>query len=131
MIGPRQEIPEPIKDRPKLTAGQAFVKKIRPAGCVLFLMLFVLVTAVCLTAGRSPVKGYSAQHDTAYYEQDPEALAAELEDNLFPALPDYEMSAAVNADGTVTVTIDDDHFAVGRSAVLRYYDESLIVFERG
>ena len=59
-------------------------------------------------------------------------LAAELETNGFPALPDYTMSAAAD-DGasTLTVTVDSEHFVAGRAAILRYFDESLFSFERG
>ena len=106
------------------------MRSIRPAGCALFLILAVLVTAICLTSGRDPVKGYSAPESTEYYAAHPDDLAAELEEHFFPALPEYEMSAAVTGDA-VTVTIDDAHFVVGRAAILRYFDESLFLFERG
>lgn len=113
----------------KLSAGQAFVKNIRPAGCALFLILAILVTAVCLTSGRNPVPGYEAPQSGEYYAENPEALVSELEDNLFPAL-EYDMSANLTGD-TVTVTIEDENFVIGRAAILRYFDESLFVFERG
>ena len=112
------------------TAGQQFVKRIRPAGCVLFLALAVLVTAILLTSGRDPIPGYTAPETTEYYAEHPDALAAELEENVFPTLPEYDMSAEA-ADGCVIVTIDSEHFVVGRSALLRYFDKSLLTFERG
>ncbi len=121
---------KPFEKPPKLTAGQQFVKNIRPAGCALFLILAVLVTAVCLTSGRDPIPGYEPPQTMEYYAGDPEALAAELEENVFPALPDYDMAVGVEG-GTVTVTIDSDHFVVGRAAILRYFDEDLILFVRG
>ena len=114
---------------PSLTAGQSFVKSIKPAGCALFLLLAVLVTAVCLTSGRDPIPGY-VPPEPASYAQDMPTLARVLEEQVFPALPDYEMSAYVTGD-KVTVTIDDAHFVVGRAAVLRYFDEEYIIFERG
>lgn len=119
-----------LPQTPKATAGQQFVKTIRPAGCVLFLALAVLVAAVCLTSGRTPIPGYTPPQTAEYYAENPEALAAELEENVFPALPEYDMAVRV-ADGAVTVTIDSDHFVVGRSAVLHYFDESLVIFQRG
>ena len=111
------------------TAGQDFVKRIRPAGCVLFIALAVLVTAICLTSGRNPIPGYKAPETTEYYAAHPEELAAELEENVFPALPDYDMTAAAE-NNAVTVTVDSDHFVVGRAALLRYFDESLLNFQR-
>ncbi len=113
-----------------LTAGQAFVKTIRPAGMALFLLLAVLVTAICLTSGRDPIPGYEAPETTEYYAAHPDALAAELEAHVFPALPEYTMSAQAS-DGAVAVTIDSDHFVAGRAALLRYFDESLFDFQRG
>lgn len=112
---------------PKQTAGQDFLKKIGPAGCVLFLALFVLVTAICLTAGRDPVPGYEAPHDTEYYVNHLDELAAELNDNVLPQL-DTPATAAVTSD-TVTVTVEGDTFVVVRSALLHYFDESLFSFQ--
>lgn len=114
---------------PKPTAGQTFVKTIRPAGCALFLMLAILVTAVCLTSGRDPIPGYEAPQTMEYYAENPEALVAELETGLFPAL-EYDMTANLTGS-TVTVTIEDENFVIGRAAILRYFDESLFTFERG
>ena len=112
-----------------LTAGQSFVKSIRPAGCVLFIVLAVLVTAVCLTAGRDPIPGYHPPEPASYADDLP-TLVSVLEQQVFPALPEYDMQAAVTGD-TVTVTIDDAHFVVGRAAILRYFPEEFITFERG
>lgn len=113
----------------KLTAGQSFVKSIRPAGCALFLILAVLVTAVCFTAGRDPIPGYTPP-ERASYENDLDQLASVLEEQVFPALGQYEMTAAVTGD-TVTVTVTQGNFAAARSAILRYFPEDLITFERG
>ena len=117
---------------PHSTAGQDFLQRIGPAGMALFLILAVLVTWICLTSGRDPVPGYTAPQSTEYYAVHLDELADELETNVFPALPDYTMSAAVPDSGTtVTVTVDSDHFVAGRAAILRYFDESLFSFERG
>ena len=117
---------------PHATAGQDFLKRIGPAGMALFLVLAVLVTWICLTSGRDPIPGYTAPQPTEYYAAHLDELAAELETNVFPALPDYAMSASVPDGGTtVTVTVDDDHFVAGRAALLRYFDECLFSFERG
>lgn len=125
-----QKAPQPQEPpEPKPTAGQSFVKNIRPAGCALFLLLAVLVTAICLTSGRDPVPGYEPPQTMEYYAANPEALASELETNVLPYL-EYEMSVSVTG-GTVTVTVEDENFVAGRAAVLRYFDESLFVFARG
>ena len=117
---------------PQATAGQDFLQRIGPAGMALFLVLAVLVTWICLTSGRDPIPGYAAPQSTEYYAAHLDELADELEANVFPALPDYTMSASVPDGGaTVTVTVDSDHFVAGRAAILRYFDESLFSFERG
>ena len=112
----------------KPTAGQAFVKSIRPAGCALFLILAVLVTAICLTAGRDPIPGYTPP-ERASYENDLGRLEQVLEEQVFPKLPQYGFDAEVTGD-TVTVTVTGN-LAAARSAILRYFPEDLITFERG
>lgn len=112
-----------------MTAGQSFVKSIRPLGCVMFLALAILVTAICLTSGRKPIPGYEPPQATAYYAEHPEALVTELESNVFPHL-EYDMTAEIAGD-TVTVTVENENFVAGRAAILRYFDESLFVFQRG
>lgn len=120
------------EQEPHATAGQAFIHRIGPAGMALFLILAVLVTWICLTSGRDPVPGYTAPQTTEYYAGHLGELAEELETNVFPALPDYTMSAvAEDGASTVTVTVDSEHFVAGRGAILRYFDESLFSFERG
>lgn len=112
-----------------MSAGQSFVKAIRPLGCVVFLGLAVLVTAICFSTGRKPIPGYEPPLTTAEYAADLSLLETELEENVFPAL-EYEMSAEVTGD-TVTVTVENENFVSGRAAILRYFDESLFTFERG
>ena len=112
----------------KLTAGQSFVKSIRPAGCALFLILAVLVAVLCLTSGRDPIPGYRPP-ERASYENDLGQLVRVLEEPVFPELPQYDMTAEVTGD-TVTVTVKGN-LAAARSAILRYFPEDLITFERG
>ena len=92
------------EQEPHATAGQAFIQRIGPAGMALFLILAVLVTWICLTSGRDPVPGYAAPQTTEYYAVHLDELAEELETNVFPVLPEYTMSAAVE-DGASTVTV--------------------------
>ena len=119
--------PKPV---PRDTAGQAFVKTIRPAGMALFLLVAVLVTWICLTSGRDPIPGYAPPETTEFYAAHPDELVTELETNVFPALPEYTMSAEA-LDGAVAVTVDSDHFVAARAALLRYFDGSLFDFRRG
>ncbi len=54
----------------------------------------------------------------------------ELNTAVFPAL-DGILDCHSNDNGIVVITIDSDHFAVTRSAILRYFDESLFEFKEG
>lgn len=124
-----EENQTPQTPEPPMTAGQSFVKAIRPLGCVMFLGLAVLVAAICLTSGRKPIPGYEPPLTTEQYAADLAALETELEENVFPRL-EYDMSAEITGD-TVTVTVENQNFVAGRAAILRYFDESLFLFERG
>ena len=85
---------------------------------------------ICLTAGRDPIPGYKVPEPAEYYAEHPDELVTELETNVFPKLDKYSMSAAVTESGTVAVTIDSAHYAAGRSALLRYFDSSLLDIQR-
>ena len=113
----------------KLTAGQSFVKALRPAGCALFLLLSILGTVLCFTAGRDPIPGYRPP-ERASYEDDLGQLAQVLEQQVFPELPQYGMSARVTGS-TVTVTVTGGNLNAARTAILHYFPEELITFERG
>ena len=115
-----------------MSAGQEFVKKIRPLGVALFLILFVLFLYICFTAGANPIPGYESPHDSAYYSQNDstlEELKTELEANVFPKLSGEENCSV--ADGKLSIVIESSSFATSRSAILRYYDESLFEFIKG
>lgn len=108
--------------------GEEFVKRIRPIGCAMFLILAILTSAVCVTAGRDPIKGYEAPEDMEYYAQNLQELQVELQANVFPKL-DGVLDSRVD-DGVLIVEIDSSYFAVTRSAILRYYDEGLFEMVR-
>lgn len=107
--------------------GVEIVRWLRPAGCVLVLLISVLMLVFCFTQGRDPIPGYEPPHDAAYYVQHLPELAEELNTHVLPEV-DETASAAVDGS-TVTVWIDAQRLAVTRAAVLRYYDASLFVFE--
>lgn len=107
--------------------GVQIVRRLRPAGCVLVLLISALMLMFCFTQGKDPIPGYEPPHDAAYYAQHLPELAEELNVHV---LPEVDETASAAADGsTVTVTIDAQRLAVTRAAVLRYYDVSLFVFE--
>jgi len=113
-----------------MTAGEEFVKKLRPVGCAILLIAAIAVVAICLSSGRDPIKGYAAPESTEYYAAHPEELADELESRVLPELEGVR-ACLVRSDGLVEIVIDSEDFAVTRSAVLRYFDADLFIFTEG
>ena len=112
-----------------MTAGQEFIKKIRPLGVALFLMIFVLFLITCFTARPDPLAGYESPHDSQYYSQSDSTLGelkAELEANVFPKLIGVERSTV--KDGRLELVIDSANFKTCRSAILKHFDASLFEF---
>ena len=108
------------------SAGQEFVRWLKPGGCILVLLISVVVTVMCFISGGPPIKGYKPPHDTQYYSQHLDELRTELEDNVFPVIGGVNESHVKN--GKLYVTIEGATFSVTRSAILYYYDESLFEF---
>ena len=109
--------------------GQAFVKWIKPAGCALFLGLFILVTVILFTAKGAPVKGYDPPQDSDYYSEHLPELAQELQENMFPLIEGAEGAGCRVEDGKVAVTAPEEAMTAVRSGVIHYYDAQLFVFE--
>lgn len=110
------------------TAGQEFARAVRPAGCVLLLLILGAVLYICFTSGKDPLPGYEAPQSTEYYAQHLEELQTELETNVFPELEG--ISGSTVEEGHLRIGIQNDSFAVSRAAILRYYDLSLFEFDR-
>lgn len=121
------QIVPPTEGQTPENPGVQIVRWLRPAGCVLVLLLTVLMLVFCFTQGKDPIPGYEPPHDAAYYAQHLPELAEELNARVLPAVD--ETASATADGGTVTVRIDAQRLAVTRAAVLRYYDASLFVFE--
>lgn len=117
--------PEP-RERPE-DPGAQIVRWLGPVGCVLVLLLSAVGFVFCLTYGTDPVPGYEPPHDTAYYAAHLPELAQELNEHVLPQVEESASAAAGTA--RVTVTMDESRLANTRAAVLRYFDESLLVFE--
>ena len=107
--------------------GQAFVKWLRPAGCVLFLGMFILVTALLFTAKGSPVEGYTPTESSQYYAEHLDELRAELEENLLPKLDIAGADIEVRGD-RLLITAEAGDLQTLRLAVIHYYDQKLFEF---
>ena len=110
-----------------MTAGEQFVKWIKPAGCVLFLGIFAAFLVICFTA-KAPVEGYTVPHDSQYYAQHLDELKAELETNLFPRLEDIE-DCYISGD-KLKIIISDAGFEKSSKAITHYYGENLFIIEK-
>lgn len=112
-----------------MTAGQEFVKKIRPVGVIIFLLLFVLYFVICLTARPDPLAGYVSPHDAIYYAQNEQTLTAlktELETAVFPLLTGEERCTVEG--GKLELVLDGANYKASRSALLKHFDGNLFTF---
>ena len=116
------------KEEFKETAGMQFARAVKPTGCILLLLILLGVLYLCFTSGTDPIPEYEAPQGTEYYSDHLDELQAELQEHVFPKLDGAEESRVEN--GKLTVVLENDSFAVSRSAILRYYDEKLFDFQR-
>ncbi len=110
-------------------AGPEFVKKLRPIGCVLFLLISVYFLVFCFTSGKNPIPGYAAPHVSSYYSQNTTTLTElkdELEAKVFPKLTGIKDCQVSN--GKLEITIDSLSYFKSRTAILKFYDRSLFTF---
>ena len=129
MEDPRLPTPAAPPGRPQESAGQSFVRKIRPVGCIVFLSSFILLLVFCFMPQDASVPGSTAPHDSTYYAESTAHLAelkTELEENLLPKL-DHPADCTLE-DGVIHIVTDQAGFAPVRAAVLTYYDKTLFTF---
>lgn len=112
-----------------MTAGQQFVKNIRPIGCVLFLVVLVCFLLIAFTSGRGTVLDIGEYAPPEGLDQsDPLALETELEDSVLPQLPGENRCYV--QDGTLFVELESATFSDCRATILHYYPDSGIQFLR-
>ena len=115
-----------MEEKNRESAGQEFVRWLRPGGCILFLLVGVLMLVVCFGSGKAPIPGYTPPQTSAYYAAHLDELRTELETNVFPIIGGVEES---RVDGDkLAVTLNSASSVATRAAILRYYDESLFEF---
>ena len=101
---------------------------LKPAGCVIFILVLIGFFAMCFSPSPAPIKGYSVPHDSDYFAEHLDELKAELEEKVFPELPGIEGCEV--SDGVLVVTIDSASFEKSSSAITYYYRESLFDFQK-
>jgi len=110
-----------------MTAGQQFVKMIKPAGCVIFLGIFVAFLVLCFTPPKEPLPGLEPLHDTEYYIQHPYELYAELEESVFPRIVGIESTTLLD-NGRISIEAREDKYDSVKEKITYYYDEELFFF---
>ena len=121
-----EKLPERLEEKKPMQSGQWLWKNLKPFGCILCLAIMVLTVWICLTSGKDPIPGYEAPADAEYYSANIQALAEELEENVFPHLEG--VLGWESGDGVISITIAEEDFAASRSAMLRYFDAELFEF---
>lgn len=121
-----REIESPLAEKKPETSSSWLWKNLKPFGCVLCLVCMAAMLFLCFNSGADPIPGYEPPQSREFYLENPEELAAEINANVAPAL-EYLLECYAEGD-KVVVVIDNDHFAVTRSAVLRYFDGGNIEF---
>lgn len=101
-----------------MTAGESFVKAIKPIGCVLFLGLFAVFMVFCFTA-KAPLDGYVCPETTEYYSEHLDEFEAELEQHLLPRV-DGVVDCSVEGD-KILIIIKSGDYEESSSVITHYY----------
>ena len=109
-------------------AGQEFVKMLKPAGCVIFILVMIGFFAICFKPATHPVEGYEPPHDSEYYAGRLDELQTELEENLFPQLEG--IMGWEQQDGKLVVRIEADDFSDTAGSIVYYYGKDLFVLDK-
>ena len=110
-----------------MTAGESFVKAIKPIGCVMFLLLFVLFLVFCFSA-KPPLEDYERPNTNEYYSEHIDELEQELETNMFPLLEGIE-DCFVSGD-KLTIIISGDDYEESSGIITHYYGKELFDIQK-
>jgi hypothetical protein len=114
--------------------GADFVKKVKPFGAVMILLISAIGTIMLFTADMGVPARHEPLHSTEYYLQSYDTMTGlleELEQHIFPAF-DTDIQGRVEfSDGNYHLVIITDRTFIGRvRAVLeRDFDPVLFEFE--
>lgn len=110
-----------------MTAGEGFVKAIKPIGCVLFLLLFVIFLIFCFTA-KAPLEGYVKPQTSEYYAEHLDEFEQELEENMLPRLEGIE-DCFVSGD-KLTIIISEAAYDESSGIITHYYGKELFDIQK-
>lgn len=113
----------------RLIAGrESLVRGLKPFGCALVLLCFVVLLVFLFTGGPKAIEGYEAPHDSEYYALHIAELAAEIEENVLPKLEGVSELRVADDGTTVLVAIGSDCFVETRAVLLKHFDRGLFTF---
>ena len=95
------------KEEFKETAGMQFARAVKPAGCILLLLILLGVLYLCFTSGTDPIPGYEAPQGTEYYSDHLNELQSELQEHVFPKLDGYKESRVKNGQRVSVILLED------------------------
>lgn len=121
-----QEQQQPQEQEP-VTPGQQWAQRLGVVGGIVVLLFSLTFVLTMLTAGPE-MPDYAPAWDTAYYEQHPEDLQAELEQSVFPYVEGVQ--SCVQEDGKLVITISSRHYIPTRAVIINLFDRNLFVFEQ-
>ena len=111
-----------------MDTGQQFAKSIKPIGCIVFLILFIMFLIQCFSA-KAPLEGYVIPQTTEYYSEHLDEFKTELETDMFPRI-EGKISCRISGD-KMAVTIDSEHFDTASGIISHYYGSNIFIFEEG
>ena len=111
-----------------MTAGESFVKAIKPLGCAVFLILFVVFLVFCFTAKAQLGDDYSCPQTTEYYSEHLDEFEQELKTNLLPKIDGIE-DCRIEGD-KILIVIDGEHFDSSSAIITHYYGNSLFDIQK-
>ncbi|MBR0063819.1 MAG: hypothetical protein IJP67_06605 [Oscillospiraceae bacterium] len=110
-----------------MSAGEEFIKWIRPAGAAVILVLFIVVTAMLFTVKGVAVEGYTPSESREYYAEHVDELCGEVNERLIPKMGLEGVSAEVR-DGVIAVSGDGESVQKLRFALIHYFNEDQFVY---
>lgn len=111
-----------------MTAGQSFVKAIKPFGCVLFLILFTVFMVFCFTSKAPLGDKYTCPQTTEYYSEHLDEFEQELKTNLLPLVDGIEDCR--RSGDKITIIIAPESFDASSQIIYHYYGKALFDIQK-
>lgn len=111
-----------------MTAGESFVKAIKPIGCVLFLIMFVVFMVYCFTGSAPLGDKYVCPQTTEYYSEHMDEFEAELEENFLPLIDGIE-ECRISGD-KMLIVISEECYDASSQIIYHYYGKNIFDIQK-